>query len=79
MRTPTPTLRPLLLPALLLAAAALVTGCGYQRESDKGPMQQSGQAVDKAADQTAQGAKDATKATGQAVEHAGENMQKASD
>jgi hypothetical protein len=78
--TPAPaprTLHPVLIGALIISAAtSLIAGCGYQRDSDKGPGQQTGQAVDKAADQTGQAAKDGAQATGQAVQNAGQDVKK---
>jgi len=77
------TLHPVLVGALILSAtASLIGGCGYQRDSDKGPGEQTGAAVDKAGDQTAaaatsaatatvQAATQAAEATGQAVQNAG--------
>jgi hypothetical protein len=76
-------LHPVLTCALVLSAAAsLIAGCGYQRDSDKGPGEQTGAAVDKAGEQTAaaattaatatvQAATQAAEATGQAVQNAG--------
>jgi hypothetical protein len=64
--------------SLLLVASLCVglTACG-DKSSDKGPMEKTGEAVDKAAEKTGEVIKEGAQKTGEAVEKAGEKVQDA--
>ncbi len=60
---------------LLIAGLCLAfTACG---DDNKGPMEKTGEAVDKAAEKTGEVIKEGAKKTGEAVEKAGEKVQDA--
>ena len=72
MRVFTPCLHLLLVASVCIGLAA----CGDD-SSGKGPMEKTGEAVDKAADKTGEVLKEGAKKTGEAVEKAGETVQDA--
>jgi len=74
MRILTPCFHLLLVASVCVGLAA----CGDDSSSSsKGPMEKTGEAVDKAAEKTGEVIKDGAKKTGEAVENAGEKVQDA--
>lgn len=67
-------MRPILSCLFIVGFAAGLVACG---DDNKGPMEKSGEAVDKAAEKTGEAVKDGAKKTGEAVENAGEKVQDA--
>jgi hypothetical protein len=60
-------------------AAAIVTACALAGcgDADQGPMEKTGEAVDKAAEKTGEAVKNGAEKTGEAVEKAGEKTKDA--
>jgi predicted small lipoprotein YifL len=72
--------RPAMKQQLLLTA--LVTGlslaaCGGNKEPAEGPMENAGEKVDQAAEDTKEGAEKASEKTGEALENAGDDVKDA--
>lgn len=62
-------------PCLLIAGCFLcLVACG---DDNKGPMEKTGESLDKAAEKTGEVIKDGAEKTGEAVENAGEKVQDA--
>jgi hypothetical protein len=69
-------MRVLILPSLIFLGCAALCGCG-DSGSSKGPMEKSGEAVDKAAEKTGEVIKDGAKKTGEAAKDAGDAVKDA--
>lgn len=69
-----PCMRPLLSFLFIASLAAGLAACG---DDNKGPMEKTGESIDKAAEKTGEAVKEGAQKTGEGVEKAGEKVQDA--